>query len=58
MKIDTSQQDYVYEQDYLSVLQAHSLRELVDQANDQGVLKEDIVNVLQDEGTWFLLYYK
>lgn len=58
MKIDTSQQDYVYEQDYLSVLQAHSLRELVGQANDQGVLKEDIVNVLQDEGTWFLLYYK
>lgn len=42
----------------LTVIQAHSIRSLVEQANDAGVMKEDIVNILRDEENWFLLYYK
>lgn len=54
----------------LQVLQAHSLRELVNMINDnneaasqdldgaQEILREDIVTILKEYDTYFLLYYK
>jgi hypothetical protein len=42
----------------LTVLQAHFLRELISQANIQSIKKEDVVNIIHDDDTWFLLYYK
>lgn len=54
----------------LSVLRAQSLRELVGMVNDnndaahQGldgtnyILKDDIVSVMKEHDTYFLLYYK
>lgn len=53
------------EQDYqnegwqgMSCIQANSLRKLVDTVNDNGIMKEDIVQIIKDEETFFLLYYK
>ena len=42
----------------MAVLQAHSLRNLVEQVNEKGIMKEDIVKVFKEEETFFLLYYK
>lgn len=48
----------------LSVLQAHSLRELIEMVNrinttsDNQILREDIVEIREDLGTFFLIYYK
>ena len=42
----------------MEVLQANSLRELVDKVNDNGVMKEDIVKIMRDNENYFLLYYK
>lgn len=48
----------------IDVLQALSLRDLVTQINTRNsktsskILREDIVDILKDEGTYFLLYYK
>ena len=52
----------------LDVLQSHNLRALVQKVNDINVsnypntdkmiLKEDIVDIIEQEGTYFLLYYK
>lgn len=54
----------------LQVLQAHSLRELVSIINDnneaasqnldgaQEILREDIVSIMKEYDTYFLLYYK
>lgn len=54
----------------LQVLQAHSLRELVNMINDnneaasqnldgaQEILREDIVSIMKEYDTYFLLYYK
>lgn len=47
----------------LSVLQSHSLRELVDtvnnynQSSDAGITKDDIVGLFHDSETYFLLYF-
>lgn len=42
----------------LTVLQAGSLRKLIEQANERHILKDDIVQVIKNEETFFLLYYK
>lgn len=48
----------------MTVLQAFSLRELVENVNNINVsstdkiLKDDIVALYNMEGTWFLVYYK
>lgn len=48
----------------MSVIQASSLRELVDTVNDNNkenntpILREDIVSLLNKEGTYFLIYFK
>lgn len=42
----------------MAVLQANSLRELVDKVNDNGIMKEDIVKIVGDAENYFLLYYK
>lgn len=46
-------------------LQAHSLRELLDQLNKFNekspgypIQKEDIVHIFHEEGTYILIYYK
>jgi hypothetical protein len=46
----------------LSALQAHSLRELVEQINrnnlgENKILKEDIVQILKENEIYILLYY-
>lgn len=53
-----------YKKETLAVLRAHSLRELVETVNSindttpSKILKDDIVSVFNEEGTWFMLYYK
>ena len=42
----------------MEVIQASSLRELVEKVNDKGVMKEDIVDFVKDEENFFLLYYR
>ena len=42
----------------MDVLQARSLRELVEKVNEKGVMKEDIVEIIREEDGFFLLYYK
>lgn len=50
----------------LDYMQAHSLRELLTKINvhnsecpvENLILKEDIVDILNEEGTFILLYYK
>lgn len=51
--------------DTIDFLQAHSLRELINIVNahnknntEHPILKEDIVNISNEEGTYILLYYK
>ena len=47
----------------LSVLQANSLRALVDSVNRMNynsptkILKEDIVDIIRQDDTYFLIYY-
>ena len=53
-------------QQELAVLQASSLRELVDKVNQVNsanavgprILKENIVDIMDLDGTFFLLYFK
>lgn len=53
-----------YKKQHIDVLQGHSLRDIVNQVNSINdhtpapILKEDIVRIFNDEGTWFLIYYK
>lgn len=49
----------------LDYLQAHSLRDILIQVNthnenypDNPILRDDIVDILKEEGTFILLYYK
>lgn len=49
----------------LAVIQARSLREIVEAINNNNkvnvgreILKEDIVQILKDDETFFFLYYK
>lgn len=49
----------------IKYLQDHSLRGLLEQVNAQNttspntsILKEDIVQILHEEGTYILVYYK
>lgn len=53
-----------YRKEHVDVLQGHSLRDIVTQVNHYNdhtpapILKEDIVSLFHEEGTWFLIYYK
>lgn len=48
----------------LAVLQAHSLRDLTNIVNeinasgDTKILKDDIVSLLKEDNTYFLVYYR
>lgn len=49
----------------LDFVQSHSLRELIAMVNKYNennpanpILKEDVVEILKEEGTFILLYYK
>lgn len=53
-----------YRKETLAVIHTSSLRELVNTVNEinettaSKILKDDIVEVLKEEGGYFLLYYK
>lgn len=42
----------------MAVLQAHSLRDMVQEVNEAFIKKEDIVQILEGDNGYFLLYYK
>jgi hypothetical protein len=42
----------------MAVLQAYSMRNLVDQVNKNEIQKEDIVNLIKEHDTFFLIYYR
>ena len=42
----------------MAALHSQSLRDLMQQVNDLGIQKEDIVTILDRDGNLFLLYYK
>lgn len=42
----------------MHVLQAFSLRDIVEKANASEIQKEDIVQMLDTDSGFFLLYYK
>lgn len=48
----------------ISYIQGHSLWDLLlavnnyNKDNNNPILKEDIVNIIKEEGTYILLYYK
>lgn len=47
----------------LAVLQTHSLRDMVGAVNTQNktdcpILREDIITLLKEDETYFMLYYK
>lgn len=49
----------------IDTVEAHTLRDLINKVNShnddtpsKAILKEDIVNILKEEGTYILLYYK
>lgn len=41
----------------MQVLNAPNLRQLVKQANELGLTKEDIVTIQQVQGQFYLVYY-
>ena len=41
----------------IQVLNAPNLRQLIKQANDLGLTKENIVTVQQSQGQFYLVYY-
>lgn len=50
---------------WIDYMQATSLRELLDNVNthnkeypENAILKEDIVRILKEEGTFIMLYYR
>ena len=46
------------ENSYLSVLQARSLREIVEKVNTLQIKKDDVLNIITLEDSFYLLYYK
>lgn len=42
----------------MDALLCRTLRELVDTINDKGIQKEDIVQIVSNNGNYALLYYK
>lgn len=42
----------------MDVLQAYSLRDLIQEVNKASIQKEDIVKVFENDNGYFLLYYK
>lgn len=42
----------------MTVMQAQSLRKLVDMVNDENIQKDDIVELFHDEEGFILIYYK
>lgn len=42
----------------LKALYAMKLRELIDTANKKGIEKGDIVDIIKEDGTFILLYFK
>lgn len=41
----------------MKILNAPNLRQLVRQANDLGITKEEVVTIQQSQGQFYLVYY-
>ena len=41
----------------MQILNALTLRQLVKQANDLGITKEEVVTIQQSQGQFYLIYY-
>ena len=41
----------------MQILNAPNLRQLVRQANDLGITKEEVVTIQQSQGQFYLVYY-
>ena len=41
----------------IQILNAPNLRQLVKQANDLGITKEEVVTIQQSQGQFYLVYY-
>ena len=41
----------------MQILNAPNLRQLVKQANDLGITKEEVVTIQQSQGQFYLVYY-
>ena len=41
----------------MQILNALNLRQLVKQANDLGITKEEVVTIQQSQGQFYLVYY-
>ena len=41
----------------IKILNAPNLRQLVKQANDLGITKEEVVTIQQSQGQFYLVYY-
>ena len=42
----------------MTVMVANTIREIVRTANEEGIKKEDIVSLLNENGQFVLIYYK
>lgn len=42
----------------LTAINSFTLRNLIDKVNELGIQKEDIVNIIKENETFLLLYYK
>ena len=42
----------------LTALNAHSIRSLVDSANEIGIQKEDVLKLMSTDDGYYLLYYQ
>ena len=42
----------------IDVIIASSMRDLIKQANSNGILQENIIQIIQDAPNWYLIYQK
>lgn len=49
--------EYTKEGKLLHATRGRTIRELVDKANELEIPREDVINILQENGYYVLLYY-
>lgn len=61
----SKKENQIVQKTRIDYMQATSLRELLDNVNthnkeypENAILKEDIVRILKEEGTFIMLYYR
>lgn len=50
-------EEYIKEGKLLHALKSRTIRELVKEANKLQIAREDIISILQENGSYVLLYY-